>query len=267
MNRRHIPAAVLAKLTELSDAAEYLSETLIRTEEGIASARTRLSGNFRSEAEYDDLRATLKQMVDDLPGLRRRCGTAQSTYSACQKFLDKLPDDATLEPVIIDIDGHDLDEVRAKINAIKAELATLRAVPIPSADIEKRLQGYVEAMARPQITGIGEGEKLKVIWPGAGWDTRGPIEHRADPLALAALMFPDEMTAGLMREVERTTGDRKARQLRISGLESELLELAYVEEAICGANGAERSPGAPPQAVLGVKVVESKRAKRAPCAA
>jgi hypothetical protein len=31
------------------------------------------------------------------PVLKRRCDAAQSTYSACQAFLDQLPDDATLE--------------------------------------------------------------------------------------------------------------------------------------------------------------------------
>jgi hypothetical protein len=32
-------------------------------------------------------------------------------------------------------------------------------------------------MARPEITGVGGGERLKVVWPGAGWGSSGPREH------------------------------------------------------------------------------------------
>jgi hypothetical protein len=126
-------------------------------------------------------------------------------------------------------------------------------------------------MARPQITGIGRGERLKVVWPGAGWDIKGPIEHRAEVLPMMALLFPDAMTAALMREVERVANDplpQAARQKRIVALEHEIEQLAYIEEALVAAAIADgddviRLPGALPQAVLGVRVVEAKRVMRA----
>jgi uncharacterized small protein (DUF1192 family) len=126
-------------------------------------------------------------------------------------------------------------------------------------------------MARPQITGIGKGERLKVIYPGAGYDNNGPREYRADPLALMAMLFPDAMTAALMSEVERMVSDVvpiKERATRIAALTDEIEQLAYIEEALVAAaiaDGADvqRSPNASPQAVLGVKVVEATKSSRA----
>jgi hypothetical protein len=244
---------------------------IAETEQGIASARARLTGGFGNQTEYDDLRATLNRMVDDLPMLRRRRDAAQSTYSACQVFLDQRPDDATLEPVTIHVDGHNLKEVRAKRKAAQTELTALRAVPTPSADIEAPIRAYVEAMAKPQITGVGKAEKLKVIWPGSGFDNRGPREDRAEVLPMMALLFPDAMVAALISEVERMANDplpQAERKKRIAALEHETEQLAYVEEALVAAAIAEgedvqRSPSAPPQAVLQVRVVEASKSSRA----
>jgi hypothetical protein len=171
----------------------------------------------------------------------------------------------------VETDGHDLVEVRAKREAAQAERAALRAAPTPSADIEQRIRHYVHTMARPQITGIGRGERLKIVWPGADFDTRGPREDSAKVLPMMALLFPDAMTAALISEVERMANDplpQAARQKRIAALEHEIEQLAYVEEALVAVAIAEgedvqRSSSAPPQAVLGVRVVEAKRVMRA----
>jgi hypothetical protein len=209
-------------------------------------------------------------MDSSTPVLKRRCDAAQSTYSACQVFLDQLPDAATLEVVEVKVEGHDLEEVRAQIKTVEAELAALRAVPTPSADVELRVRSYVESMARPQITGLANGEQLRVIWPGAGFDTRGPREDRAEVLPTIALLFPDAMTAALMSEVERMASDQvpiKERARRIAALTDEIEQLAYVEEALAAAiaNGedVQRSPDAPPQAVLGVRVAATKSSRAA----
>jgi hypothetical protein len=107
---------------------------------------------------------------------------------------------------------------------------------------------------------------------GSGWNSSGPREDRAEVLPMMALLFPDAMTAALMSEVERMANDPvpiKGRAARIAALTDEIEQLAYAEEALVAAAIAEgedvqRSPNAPPQAVLGVKVlVEAKRASRA----
>jgi hypothetical protein len=160
------------------------------------------------------------------------------------------------------VDGHDLGAVRAKREAAQAERAALLAVPTPSADIEERIRHYVHSMARPHITGIGKGEKLKVVWPGAGWDMKGLIEHRAEVLPLVASLFPDAMSAALMREVERIASDllpRPEREKRIAELRREIDELCYVEEVLVVASGAERSLDASPQAILGIRLANTEK--------
>jgi hypothetical protein len=207
-------------------------------------------------------------MVDEQPTLERQLHAAQSIRSRCKSWLDQLPPNTALKLVATDASGHTLADVRAKLEAIHAELATLRAVPTPSADIEQRVRAYVQSMARPTISGIGDGERLKVIWPGAGWDMKGPIEHRAEVLPMMALLFPDAMVGALMRDVERMALPQATRQKRIAALEHQIEQLAYVEEALVAAaivNGDEvqRSPSAPPQAVLQVRVAEAVKSSRA----
>jgi len=267
MNRNRLPAAVLNKLIELDEQAEGLTRKLANAEQGIADARRRLSGNFRSEAEYDDLREAMKKMVDEQPALERRARAAQSILSRCKSWLDQLPPNTVLEPVATDASGHTLADVRAQLKAAKAELTALRAVPPPSADIEKRIRHYVHSMARPTITGVGKAERLKIVWPGAGFDTRGPCEDRADILPMMALLFPDAMVAALMRDVERMANDPvpvKERAARIAALTDEIEQLRYLEEAlvataIADGEDVQRSPSAPPQAVLGMRLVQARR--------
>ena len=74
--------------------------------------------------------------------------------------------------VEVNTDGRDLEKVCAQLKDAEAELAALRAVPTPCADIEERVKGYVQEMARPTISGISDGERLRVSWPGSGWDSK-----------------------------------------------------------------------------------------------
>jgi hypothetical protein len=148
-----------------------------------------------------------------------------------------------MEQVATDVSGHDLADVRGKLEAAQAELAVLRAAPVPAPDIRQRIEDYVRGLSRPTITGVGKGEKLKVIWPGAGWDIKGPIEHRAEVLPMTAFLFPSEMVAGLMGEVERMANDPMppaARLRRIAELEQEIEQLAFVEEALVAVAIADR---------------------------
>ena len=113
----------------------------------------------------------------------------------------------------------------AQLKDAEAELAALRAVPTPCADIEERVKGYVQEMARPTISGISDGERLRVSWPGSGWDSNGPREHRADILPMIALLHGDAMVDALMREVERIASDPvplAERKKRIAKLEADM---------------------------------------------
>jgi hypothetical protein len=159
MNYSNLPAPVLAKLLTLQQCVEDLTLRVAKTQDGIASARARLTGGFKKQSEHEDTAASLNQLIADKPILEAKLRSAQSMLSSCKHWLDRLPLDTTLEMVETEADGH-LEEVRSKINAVETELVTLRAVPTPSADIEDRIRDYVQSMARPMITGISKGERL-----------------------------------------------------------------------------------------------------------
>jgi hypothetical protein len=260
MKYEHLPSPTLAKLLSLEEVVEHLTQHVAKTQDGITSARARLSGGFNKPTEGDDLAASLKQLIADKPILEQKLHAARSVLSNAKSWLDALPENAKLELVKIDVDGHDLGDIQTRLQAAHDELMALKAMPTSSADIEQRVRAYVAGLSKPEITGIGPGQKLKVLFPGAGWDERGTREHRAEVLPLIALIFPNEMTAALLREIERMTSDvipLKDRASKIAALERELAELAYVEEALVAAaiadgEDVQRSPGVPPAAVLGV---------------
>jgi hypothetical protein len=114
----------------------------------------------------------------------------------------------------------------------------------------------------PKVSGVGVGERLSIIWPGAQSQSGYISEHTCDPLALLAALFPDRMFALVMGEVERMADDPlpvAQRAPRIADLERELDELHRAEEvlvvaAIAAGHSVHRSASAPPGAVLGVRV-------------
>jgi hypothetical protein len=138
----------------------------------------------------------------------------------------------------------------------------------PLLDTEARVRDYVRGIA-PKVQGVGVGERLSIVWPGAQTGTQYISEHTCDPLSLLAALFPDGILALVMGEVERMVNDPlpvAQRAPRIAALERELDELHRVEEALVAAaiaagHPVHRSPSAPPAAVLGVRVAD--RASRA----
>jgi hypothetical protein len=198
--------------------------------------------------------------------LQKRLQAEQSVLSACKLWLDRLPAGTKLEPVPVGADGHDLAGVRKRISAANAELEALRRAPAPADDIEARVWGYLRGLA-PKVRGIGPGERLSIVWPGAQTPTAYIAEHTCDPLALIAALFPDRMLSLVMTEVERMANDPlpvAQRPPRIAALERELEELHRIEEALVAAAIAAgdpvyRSPSAPPPAVLGVRIADNLR--------
>ena len=72
----------------------------------------------------------------------------------------------TLEPVkAVKPNGADLHTVRRRIADAEGEIARLTAIPIPSSDIEGRIEQYVAALARPKVSGVATGQRLQVSWP------------------------------------------------------------------------------------------------------
>jgi hypothetical protein len=162
MNRSSLPTFVRDKLDEMERTVAHLTEQAQRMEEGIGSGRARLSGAFKDAAEEADLRASLMQLVEDLPMLQRKLGRAKAALVRCKQFLNELPDDAVLGRVAVHADGRDRRALAAQLKAAEDELQALRAVPMPAPDIKERL--------------LARGGQLKVNeeWPVAVASTIKP---------------------------------------------------------------------------------------------
>jgi predicted nucleic acid-binding Zn-ribbon protein len=117
----NIPAPALAKLLSLDEAVEHLTQHVAKTQDGIVSARARLTGGFHKQAEYDDLTESLRQLIADKPVLEQKLRVAQTVLSNAKAWLERLPEDTQLEIVEVKADG-DLEEVRERINTLEAEL-------------------------------------------------------------------------------------------------------------------------------------------------
>ena len=149
-------------------------------------------------------------------------------------------------------------------------MRALRAAPTASADIEERIRAYVREMARPIITGIGDGEQLRSFGRTLVGTAERSARARANFFPMMALLHGDAMVGALARgraDGERSTAASGAQEAHRRA-ESEFAELAHVEEAPVApalANGEDeqRSPDAPPAAVLGVRIAEAKRSRAA----
>jgi hypothetical protein len=260
-----------AKQQHHIDIVVALSMACLAAVRGLADRRATRGGTARRADDNPRvLEAELQKFLADQKLMQKQLGAEQAVLANCKTWLDRLPTGTQLEPVAVTADGHDLAAVRGRIKAANAELEALRRAPAPSEDIEARVRAYVRGLA-PKVRGIGPGERLSIMWPGAQSSAGSSYisEHTCDPLALLAALFPDRMLALVMGEVERMASDPLPVAQRapcIAALERELDELHRVEEALVAAAIAagqpvHRSPSAPPAAVLGIRIAE--RASRA----
>jgi hypothetical protein len=245
MNQGNIPKTVRDTLLKFDQTVEHLTEQATRTKEAIDLARERLTGGFERDQQYRDVRATLDKLVKDLPAIEDKRDAAERMLERCQAWLDELPDDVTLEPVKVKLDGGDLASVKERIRNATDELETLSKLPTPSADIEQRVRKYVVDLGRPKVSGVGDGAQLQVSWP------------RDDAVSLFAILEPEKMTKLILGEIARAANDplplpqRKQRMAELRRMIDDLQHQAY-------ALGAD-AYALPPQVILGVKVVKVGR--------
>jgi hypothetical protein len=241
---RDIPKAVRDKLARQRQAVEVLTEKLARMREAIAGARERLTGGFQRDSEYNDLMSTLRQLVADEPVLESKLYGAEHVLESCEEFISSLPSDVSLEVVKpAPSNGLDAAQLRARIKHAEDEIDTLAKVPTPARDIQQKIESYVKQLARPKLSGIADGESLRVSWP--------------DELAVLALLHPDKMVEVLRTEVARLNNEPMPppqRRRRIAELEQEIDGLQRV---LLVADPS--ATGLPPAIVLGVKVVRRER--------
>jgi hypothetical protein len=247
MDANNVPKVVRDKLLAMEAAVEHLGEKVARTKEAINNARTRLTGKFNNDQEYQDVYSTLKRLVKDLPIIEEKRDAAARTAEECQSWLDSLPDDTTLEVVKAKPNGADLASLKEHIRHAEDELQTLDRVPVPSSNIELHVRDYVASFGRPKVTGV-EGSRLQVTWPSE------------DAISLCALLMPDKMTEVILKGVNRAANDPlplPQRKQRIAELRRTIDDLQRAALSLGG-----DSYSLPEQVILGVRVVRREQVKK-----
>ena len=269
VNFYDLPAPALAKLLALDDAVKQLTEKDASLSAQIEDRRARLNGRIIDQRDdHARLHQDLEQLLADQKTTKAHLRDAESLLASCKTWIERLPPQAKLEVVAPPSSvGKDLAKVRADLNHLRDELARIKSAPTPSPDLRQRVERYVDRLGAPIVRGIGEGEVLRIIWPGARQTTSGPDEKTADVLSLFAILFREKMVSAIMDEATRM-----ANQLvplaewpkRIADLAHQIEQLSRVEEALieralAAGESVHRSASAPPVAVLGVKLVEARK--------
>lgn len=281
MKPNQLSQPILLKLLQLDERAAALAKAADAAEREITFARKVMRNEATPRGAINakslrELQTLIKQTEAEFPArldaakkARSAADAAQRVASVCKAYIDGLPHNAKLEPVSVDVSGYDLQTVREQLRTAQTELRTLQDAPIPAPDIGDRVRDYVEALqrgARPAIRGIRNGDRLSIHWPShAGADRRinlnGFDTASANPLLMAALLFPEHVTARLMQQIEADCSQPlpiSERLPRIAELQTQLealwrIDVALIDRAIAdGAVDVNYDPNAPPEALLGV---------------
>jgi hypothetical protein len=273
------PPAVLAKVAAIDAHCLDLTAKLECARRELSALRQELRDltprvahdEFSANREYERLTAERARLTDAITAqtascerLERRLHAEERTVASCKRWLHELPAGARLR--VVEGHGGDLDDIRARIKAVKDEIARVQALPVPAADLAGRIKRYVDglaAKARPVIQGIGEGETLRVLYPLNENANRTHLSafapHDGNALLLMALVDGDRLAERLLQIATDTGISASERDQRLSALRLEETRLRYAEEAAVGAaiaNGdeASRSASAPAWAVLQVEI-------------
>jgi hypothetical protein len=167
---------------------------------------------------------------------------------------------------VVEGNGGDLDDIRARIKQVKDEISRVQALPVPSDDLAERIRRHVDALAlraQPVIQGVGDGQALRVLYPLHDHADRitmsGFAKDDGNALLLLALVDSERLAECLLQVAVDGGISATERNARLHALQLEETQLRYDEEtSICAAisNGDDvsRSGSAPAWAVLMVQV-------------
>jgi hypothetical protein len=264
------PNFIAVKVLQLEARAKTLAAQAEVLTAQAECVRDEITGRTTTKAAPQALRAEFERLLKAASEAQARQQIEEGVLAVCRQWMDDLSADVKLDPVPIDVPADaTLASVRERLRAARDEIVALRRAPVPAKDIEQRIADYVHGLAnagRPVVSGVGEGEKLTIVWPQHANVKRarphiGFVAGRADPLLMTAYLSPDVLIDKLMAEVEgmaATPLPVAARQPRIAALAAEVDRLQRVEEVLVVANGDQREPGRPESAVLGCRVVEAR---------
>jgi hypothetical protein len=281
MKPQHLPPAALVKLLALDGDAEAAQGAAVALAERITTAET----IWRTgEPRYE-----LAEVWGQLAAAEKRFKTASAVRSVVHDWLDQLPTSTTLRVREVNVAlGHGqsaqeaLARTRQSIATAIKKRDRLQWAPVASPDLTRRIAAYVDRLAelaRPLVTGIGEGQTLDVRWPtkveGLSRNNRtGYSAVEAHPLLVTALLHRQVLIDAITEEAARSVHavcPVERRPARIAELTAAIERLGYKEEALIELARAEgtaidRRVDADPRAILGVELAseDERRADVSP---
>lgn len=277
-----LPPSVLAKIAALDALCMTLNAKLDRGRSELQGLRQQqrdvvpqvVHDEYGANREVERLEREGQRLTDEIAEqteicerLERQLRGEERIVASCKRFLHELPVGTRLH-VVEPNQGGDLDDIRKRIRQVRDDISRLQSLPVPSDDLADRIKAYVDdlaARAQPVIQGIGDGQTLRVLYPLNDDANRvnliGFSQRDGNPLLLLALLEPERLVERLLQTVaDAHSISPTERNERLHGLQSELTQLRYDEEAaICEAidNGGDdvfRLGSSPAWAVLMVQI-------------
>jgi hypothetical protein len=232
----------------------------MQAEDAMRGAQGRMNSLPR---DADQLRERLAVQRDTE---RSRHGQLHQLVNRLNQFVMQLPASAALDPVqaasIKLKPGETLnaaiEAVRAEIKGLQAQIAVVKAAPLPTADQKALAEQYVVSLMRQAAPSVAVvGDRLRVSW-------RGDVASSEDAAALMAWVAPDALLRALERAIDGLPERADAlpaqeRLRRIGELEAALDRAERAEQALLhrahedGLDILPR-PDVSPAAFLGVTV-------------
>src|SRR5262249_51083001 len=131
MKLSRLQQPLLAKLLDWDSRADRFAQQAEEAERELERYREVLSGR-RQDGDLPDRKARrdFDAIYAHAQRTRQRANDEQRALSTTKLWLERLPDDARLEEVKPELDGHDLVSLRQTLQTARSEIAKLKAVPL-----------------------------------------------------------------------------------------------------------------------------------------
>ena len=267
----------MARLLQLEHDARN-AQSAARDAAAAAANAQKMLHNYIEREDIERTEAELPRLIEQAEVASNYYSSLTQTVERCRRWLDNLPDNATLEiykPQVTQGDpASALGRTREQLSAAIKERDALAKIPVPSDDIEERVRDLVAELAqraRPYVRGIARGGKLSVRWPPKPTSTIAETmywpQDDCNALLMTALLHPDQLAEVILAEINREANETlpiKEREIRVAQLTDEIEELqrqaSDLTYALVQAGGSHTYGQASAEAVLGVVVAQERAA-------
>jgi hypothetical protein len=274
MRANQLPHHCLTRLVSLDESAARLKQSADAAEREVERCRDILAGKRQNEiggqdwkrvkAATDAVRQNFDSVYANAQTLRKSADTQMQVLHRCRAWIDRIPPNKRLTVIHPKVNGLDLDGARQKLNELRQELHKLTSQSVPSNDLPRRVRQYVGSLAHKcMVQGIGEGQTLRILWPvderaATSRNGDGFMLNQVNPLYLAALLHPMDLTRCIMSSIEQSQPmPKEERAERIAEVTQQLRDLAYLHAHLVERTGGELHDAlSPAPAILGVEEEE-----------